>query len=74
MIDVFRDSGFPVEMRTQSGEMRVALKTAPAPAVRIAPWPSGGWAVSLQGHPTPVPRHRGRGAGQGCVLPTWIGQ
>jgi GNAT superfamily N-acetyltransferase len=57
MIDVFRDSGFPVEMRTQSGEMRVELKTAPAPAVRIAPWPSGGWAVSLHGHPTPVSRH-----------------
>lgn len=54
MIDVFHDSGYPVKVRTQEGEIHVELTTSLA---YIEPWPSGGWAVKLFNHPTPVSRH-----------------
>ncbi len=57
MIDVFRDSGFSVKLHTENGETLVELKTSPAPRVRIEPWPSGGGAVKLHDHLTPVSRH-----------------
>ena len=28
-----------------------------APRVFTEPWPSGGWAVRLAGHPVPISRH-----------------
>ncbi len=28
-----------------------------APRISIEPWPAGGWAVRLEGHPVPVSRH-----------------
>ena len=29
----------------------------PVPNVVVEPWPAGGWAVRLEGHPVPVSRH-----------------
>jgi hypothetical protein len=29
----------------------------PLPNVTVEPWPSGGWAVRLAGHPVPISRH-----------------
>ena len=28
----------------------------PAPRVYVEPWPAGGWAVRLAGHPVPISR------------------
>lgn len=54
MTEVFRDSGYPVRMRTVGGETRVEMSTTFAYAEA---WPGGGWAVRLAGHPSPVSRH-----------------
>jgi acetate---CoA ligase (ADP-forming) len=54
MIDVFRDSGYPVTLRTLDGETHVELTTSLA---YIEPWLGGGWAVKLFNHPVPVSRH-----------------
>jgi hypothetical protein len=29
----------------------------PAPEIRVEPWPGGGFAVRMDGHPAPVSRH-----------------
>ncbi len=54
MTDVFRDSGYPVQLATVDGETRVEMATSTA---YVEPWPGGGWAVKLVGHPTPISRH-----------------
>ncbi|GAC1387780.1 MAG: hypothetical protein NVSMB48_27240 [Marmoricola sp.] len=54
MTDVFRDGGYPGRFRTEAGQTRVEMATS---VVRVEPWPGGGWAVRLHGHPTPISRH-----------------
>lgn len=29
----------------------------PLPEILVEPWPSGGWAVRIAGHPVPISRH-----------------